>query len=297
MGDGAASSSSPPDHVDWARASCSCNGNSGDDSVSCCTPGVGLRYRRSAGSGTPLKPFGRISLAKRDESRERVSISSAGMLGAVKLEKDFAADLSALSEAVRFDLKVDFGLIVRSWRGVMSEIMVVTESAGELGRRGWSSHSSIGGDDTNFSLLWVSPADFLLTKEGREGALIVDMVLFAASSDGVDAMESLDTDLDDMKPGSFSSSISCRLASSLSPSSAGSSSMSSGPLPSEDAGVPSRLHSCTNSSIDMRLCRDVRRCRDLGGGMAVTARSAATAGGSASGLWAESARRAFLPPC
>lgn len=40
---------------------------------------------------------------------ERVSRSSEGMLGAVKLEKDFAAVLSAWREAVRFDLKVDFG--------------------------------------------------------------------------------------------------------------------------------------------------------------------------------------------
>jgi len=40
---------------------------------------------------------------------ERVSRSSGGMEGAVKLEKDLAADLRAWREAVRLDLKVDLG--------------------------------------------------------------------------------------------------------------------------------------------------------------------------------------------
>ena len=46
----------------------------------------------------------------REAKRERVSMSSEGMLGAVKLENDLAADLRALKDAVRFDLNVDFGL-------------------------------------------------------------------------------------------------------------------------------------------------------------------------------------------
>lgn len=35
------------------------------------------------------------------------------MLGAVKFEKDFAADFKALNEAVKFDLNVDFCLTTR----------------------------------------------------------------------------------------------------------------------------------------------------------------------------------------
>lgn len=38
-------------------------------------------------------------------------MSSAGMDVAVKLEKDLAADFSAFSEAVKFDLRLDFFLM------------------------------------------------------------------------------------------------------------------------------------------------------------------------------------------
>lgn len=177
-----------------------------------------------------------------------MSISSDGILGAVKFEKDLAADLSAFSDAVRLDLNVDLGLMVRPCRSrVISGITVTTESDRDTGRSGWSSHSSTGGDETIFSLLGLSLRERRLPKDGREasdGALMVDMVLSAASSDGVDAIESLDTERDDMKPTSFSSSISCKLAaSSLSPSSAGSSRISNGDRPSDDDCVPSLRHS------------------------------------------------------
>jgi hypothetical protein len=206
------------------------------------TPTVGLRYRRSAGSGTPWNPFGRISLVKREEKRERLSISSEGILGAVKFENDLAADFRAFRDAVRFDLKVDFGLIVRSGWGVKLGYSTYV-STGVDGRSGWSSHSSVGGEDTSFSLLWFSPKNRRLDKDGSDGELIVDMVLLAASNDGVDAMESLETDRDDMKPGSFSSSASFRLISSSSPSSAGSSNISKGDLNFSADDVLSRLHS------------------------------------------------------
>ncbi len=52
-----------------------------------------------AGVGTPCSGFGRISLVKRGERRGRVRRSSAGTLGAVKFEKDFAADFRAWREA------------------------------------------------------------------------------------------------------------------------------------------------------------------------------------------------------
>jgi hypothetical protein len=38
--------------------------------------------------------------------------SSGGIIGAVRLEKDLAADLSAFKEAVRFDLKADLRFVV-----------------------------------------------------------------------------------------------------------------------------------------------------------------------------------------
>jgi len=62
--------------------------------------------------------FGRISVANLAVNNDRVSMSSEGILGAVKLEKDLAADLSALRDAVRFDLSVDLCFTVRLTRGV-----------------------------------------------------------------------------------------------------------------------------------------------------------------------------------
>jgi hypothetical protein len=41
------------------------------------------------------------------EMIDRVRKSSGGIMGAVRLENDLAADLSARSDAVRFDLKAD----------------------------------------------------------------------------------------------------------------------------------------------------------------------------------------------
>ena len=54
------------------------------------------------------------------DSNDRVKRSSGGTLGAVKFENDLAADLSAWSEAVRFDLNdlnlaVDWGSDETTW--------------------------------------------------------------------------------------------------------------------------------------------------------------------------------------
>lgn len=75
-------------------------------------------------------------MVKCEENRDRVSMSSDGILGAVKLEKDFAADLSALRDAVRLDLKLDFFPTVRVVLGVKVGIMVSSESVAEEGRNG-----------------------------------------------------------------------------------------------------------------------------------------------------------------
>ena len=44
------------------------------------------------------------------EMMDRVRKSSGVIIGAVRLENDLAADLNALSEEVKFDLKADFRL-------------------------------------------------------------------------------------------------------------------------------------------------------------------------------------------
>lgn len=48
--------------------------------------------------------LGRISLVNFGDKSDLVRRSSGGTLGAVKFEKDFAADLSAWNDAVRLDL-------------------------------------------------------------------------------------------------------------------------------------------------------------------------------------------------
>lgn len=63
-------------------------------------------------------------------------------------------------------------------------------------------------------------------------------------------------------------------------------------LPRPDFNEESLLHSCTSSSMDIRrllwLCLSFAVLVLLGGGMAVTASKAATAGGRASGRWRRS---------
>lgn len=248
--------------------------------------------------------LGRISGGYGWEKNERVSKSSCGMLGAVKFENDFAADFNALSEAVKLDLNADFCLTARF--GLCGNVWFILEKVSvEVGVcRGWLSRQlSAGGDDTTFS---VRIAKCLrLRYDGVCGALKLDTVLCAASSDGandgvVEAMLSLDTDREDNKAGSFSSSNpASRLSSSLSVSSAGSSSTSSGDLyPSDDERQSSCLHSWINSSIDIRLCCEGRRrFMRLGGGIEVTANKAATAGGNAFGSCFSLNSRPVLHPC
>jgi hypothetical protein len=138
----------------------------------------------------------------------------------------------------------------------------------------------------------------------------LDTVLCPASSDGVndgvsdgaeEAIESLDTDRDDSRVTSFSSSSSANMlsSSSSSVSSAGSNNTSRGVLNPSDEGIPSScLHSWMSSSIDIRLCRAAgrRRLIRLGGGIAVTANKAATAGGNAFESCFSLSFRPVLPP-
>jgi hypothetical protein len=114
---------------------------------------VGFKYRLREASGTPEKSRGRISEAYFEEKSDLVSKSSDGRLGAVKLEKARAADLMAWSEAVRFDLMEERGLVERDSLGVDVESRVGTGSSGMgVNSRGWSKHSMVGGEES-FSFL------------------------------------------------------------------------------------------------------------------------------------------------
>lgn len=110
-------------------ASCSCI----DNSVGEIGAGCGFRYRRRAGDGRPSTIFGRISLVNLGASKDRVRKSSGGTLGAVKFEKDFAADLSAWSDAVRLDLNVLKRAVVAGRESITSATSVVMISSHSSG--------------------------------------------------------------------------------------------------------------------------------------------------------------------
>ena len=220
---------------------------------------------------------------KRGESSERVRRSSGGTLGAVKLENDFAADLSAWSEAVRFDLNDLNRMDALGGVATISEIgvsLTTSQSSGVKWSNGWSRmQSSFGGDCTNFSLR--SGAGFLPIEAGVDGLLHDDATdRSSVSIDGTEGNDSLETDLDTMKSLSCSLVLAILPASSPSQSSGRSNKMSSGECMFERP--PSRsscLHSSINSSIDICRSAGPLRRRFDGGGIDVTANSAATAGG------------------
>jgi len=102
--------------------------------------------------------------------------SSCGMLGAVKFEKDFAADLRALNEAVKLDLKVDFcftarfGLGGKVWTGKEKGSFDVGVWSGWLSRQ-----FSAGGEETTFSRRMAE--GLRVRYEGVCGALKFETVL------------------------------------------------------------------------------------------------------------------------
>jgi hypothetical protein len=108
------------------------------------------------------------------------------------------------------------------------------------------------------------------------------------SSDGVDMMDSLDTDRDAVVMLFLSASSSSPIMIlPFESSSAGSRRKSRGdPFPNEDAALLSFLHSSRRRSIETPLCNDDvvftnLPGRPFGGGMVVLERSAATAAGIA----------------
>jgi len=204
-----------------------------------------------AASGTPGMVLGRISggylwLSVVGERMERVRRSSGGRDGAVKLEKDFAAVLRARREAVRLDVKVDFGFGAGRERVGRALGFQGFGSVGDVGRRGCSSKliASLCGEETVFS--FRSQGGLRGEGDGVQASLTVSRVLLAASSDGMDAREMLETGLTEQPSFSLSGSRTS-MSSDSSPfpaSSAGSSSISSGErLLSDDGWSGSDRHS------------------------------------------------------
>lgn len=192
----------------------------------------------------------------------------------MKLEKAFAAERRACREAVRLDLRVERGLSAR--RGEADRIGggLSEEGKGLGSRSGWCGQSSEGGE------LSRSRFGGRRTKAvGVEGAeLAREKSVSSSSSDGVEWIDSLDTERDG---GQVSRSVSSRNESS---ESAVSRRKSSGdPFPSDDGVLVSRAHSFLNRSTDsFRGSEADDRWpteRDLSGGMAVTASSPASRGG------------------
>lgn len=128
---------------------------------------------------------------------ERVRKSSAGMEGAVKLEKDLAADLSASRDAVKLDLKVDVRVdgedrreVGRLGTGVDSVGDVSLSSSSDLGKcnRGWSSSQDCdSGDKNDFALRSNSLA--LLIPSGVDGLLEENTEVSSALKDGIESLE------------------------------------------------------------------------------------------------------------
>lgn len=145
--------------------------------------------------------------------------------------------------------------------------------------------SSLGGEETILSLR--SGNDLRLMESG---VLILSQCeeydgSSKSNDGGMVARDSLEIDLE-VENESFSCSMLCRLPYSSSDSSTRPSSKSNGEPTKEDGtSVSSCFHSWINSSIDIRLSARAGLRRRWGiFGIDVTASSAATAGGMASGL-------------
>jgi len=170
--------------------------------------------------------------------------SSGGILGAVKLEKDLAADLRAWRLAVRFDLRVERGLGGGCLSGKeLGSGRILSRGSSDTtagDSRGWSMHSSTGGEMASFSLRSQPARRF--SDGGVDGLLKEHTERSSFAKEGTEGIESLETDLDDMQ--SRSPSVSTSKALSLSDSSGFSSRTSSGArLGLNGIGPSSRLHS------------------------------------------------------
>jgi len=125
---------------------------------------IGLRYRRRAGPGGSGRGKGRRSSVKGGYigRRERVRYSSRETAGALKLEKERAAERS---RAERFDLNPDCRLVVDGESEAASPVSMAKEessesSVGGSGSSGCSrEHGSISNEQKSFDFLSIPPRD------------------------------------------------------------------------------------------------------------------------------------------
>lgn len=156
-----------------------------------------------------------------------------------------------------------------------------SSSSSDAGIRGWfKSHSSIVGTDRGFSFLRLSK-DFRLRSDSGVDKLPFDNIERSSSSN--DGTDSADVERVDKKLSSTKLSLPGEHCSGL--SSPSSNRILSAGLLLRLFSTSSFFHSLTNSSIEIRReLAGLRRNRfGFGRGICVTARSAATAGGSALG--------------
>jgi hypothetical protein len=217
---------------------------------------------------------------------DRVSKSSAGTEDVVKDDSDRAADRSARSDAVRLDLKAVFSgkktvsgsLSTSTGEGLNTSNS--TSSISGFTHKGCSSFSP-GGDETGSSDRLGGRNLLHLGVRGlsTDGSVVPK----ESPNDGKLSREPARVDRADVKQLSLVTE-----ASSSKNSSGGLKSTSIGLRPNEDARLSSWLRSfsetCDRGTIESTVILWRMLPRLLGGGMLVTASSAATEGGTASGV-------------
>lgn len=104
-----------------------------------------------------------------------------------------AAVFSAWREVVRFEVKVDFGLVDEVRRPDKGEIMNASSgdsSSSAVGMRGWSkAQSSDVGTDRDICFFRLDMDRLLRTESGVERLPVETMDLSSASSEGTDSEE------------------------------------------------------------------------------------------------------------
>lgn len=217
--------------------------------------------------------------------------SSGVIIGVVRDENDLAADLKAFKEAVKFDLNADFllggsgpaGRLLCSFAGGSSKTLKSSSSKSKPATdNGSMASGSPVGDRSGCNLLLgydLLPRELGVMTELKEGE---DSSMDASSREGIDSLDIVLEDMMDSLPFSLPHR-------SSSNSSGAPSRKSSGLLPSD------MLSSFSETSVFCKMESTVSRCpaplfcRTLFlyfcGGIDVSASSAATEGGIASGEW------------
>lgn len=227
---------------------------------------VGFKYLRRAGVGVSSSSGGMRSSVNGTrgsiEMIERVRKSSGVIIGAVRLEKDLAAERSAFRDAVRFDLNAD--LRTGSPRSIVFGCDVIPRLfCDRSNTRKSSSSISISGEDNGWSSA-VNPdcedIDCSLL-DGMDllplGGVIIDpkvgeaSLMESPSKDGIDSLESVLVDMTDSRP------VSLSVISSS--SSGGLNSRSNGLFPYDMLSVFSSMKPCWSIASTVRRCAEPLR--------------------------------------